>query len=258
MVKWIDTVNDSLLNFAEWAGKNFKAVASVLAFLIVVGGVWAGISYTHESKSKTALAAFAPIEKDFSAWKTPEAPKSADAKDKKAEAVAAKVDPSALFARMMDYIKTQGDVPAGQLMSLMASEVAAVLGTSQEAELLEVTKKTFKNGSHLMDGLVQMKEGDLFANQDKCDQAISRWKDVLSNKRLSYLHDMARLKSGLCLEKMAQYSEAEAQYDQIINGAKNPKESEKTAQAMRQSQWTVKEAQKLKRALKWSQKQPST
>ncbi len=256
MVKWIDTVNDSLLNFAEWTGKNFKAVALVLALLIVVGGVWAGISYTHESKSKTALAAFAPIEKDFSTWKTPETP--ADAKDKKPVAVAAQVDPSALFTRMIDYIKAQGDVPAGQLMSLMASEVAAVLGAPQEAELLEVTKKTFKNGSHLMDGLVQIKEGDLFANQDKCDQALARWKEVVSNKRLSYLHDMARLKSGLCLEKMAQFSEAEAQYDQIINGAKNPKESEKTAQAMRQSQWTVKEAQKLKRALKWSQKQPST
>lgn len=258
MIKWIDTINEALMNMAEWTGKNFKGVASVLAILIVVGAVWAGISHSRDSKSKTALAAYAPIEKDFTAWKTPETPQPADAKDKKPEAVAAQVDPAALFTRMIDYIKSQGDVPASQLMSLMASEVAAVLGPAQEAELLENTKKTFKNGSHLMDGLIQIKEGDLFANQDKCDQALTRWKEVLNNKRLSYLHDMARLKSGLCLEKMAQFKEAESQYDQIINGAKKPTDAEKTAQAMRQSQWTVKEAQKLKRALKWSQKQPST
>ena len=257
-MKWIDSTNESLLGATEWTAKNFKAVATVLALLLVVGAVWATITYSNESKGTKALAAYAPIERDFTAWKTPAQPKPGA--DKKAEAAKpeVKVDPNQLYTRMIDYIKLQGDVPANELMALMAAEVAAVLGPEKEAELLEITKKTFKNGSQLMDGLMLMKNGDLFANQDKCEQALDHWKKVVSNNRLAYLHDLARLKSGLCLEKMSKFEDAEKNYDQIIKGSDKKNDAQKTAQNIKQNQWAVKEAQKLKRALKWSQKQPSS
>ena len=255
-MKWIDSVNDSLLGTTEWTAKNFKAVATVLALLLVVGAVWASISYSNDSKASKALLAYAPIERDFTAWKTPAAAKPGEkAAEKKPEV---KVDPAQLYTRMTDYIKANGDVPANELMALMAAEVAAVLGPEKEAELLELTKKTFKNGSQLMDGLMLMKNGDLFANQDKCDQALDQWKKVTGNNRLTYLHDLARLKSGLCLEKMSKFKDAEMNYDQVIKGSEKKTDAQKTAQMTRQSQWAVKEAQKLKRALKWSQKQPSS
>src|SRR5690349_4200903 len=143
MIKWIDSLNESLLSSAEWTGKNFKSVAVVLTLLLVVGAVWAGISYSQESKAGKALAAYAPIEKDFTTWKTP-APKP-DEKDKakpEEKKPEARVDPAQLFSRMMEFIKTQGDVPASELMALMASEVAAQLGPQSEADLLELSKKT--------------------------------------------------------------------------------------------------------------------
>ena len=261
MVKWIDSLNESLIKATDWSAKNFKGLALGLALLLVIGAVWAGISYNNEGKANKALAAFAPIERDFSSWKTPAQKKPETAKNEKQpeSKPEAKVDPAALFARMMGYIKSQGDVPANELMALMASEVAAHLGPQQEAELLEVSLKTFKSGAQLTDGLILMKNGDLFVNQDKCDQALDQWKNVLSNKRLGYLHDMARLKSGICLEKMAQFQEAEKHYDQIIKGSTDKKtDVSKTAEMTRQNHWAVKEAQKLKRALKWSQKQPSS
>lgn len=260
MVKWIDSLNDALVGTTEWTGKNFKAVATVLALILVVGAVWATINYNHDSNSTKALTAYAPIERDFNTWKTPETDKAAADKkaDKKVEKPEAKIDPAQLFGRMTDYIKSHGTVPANELMVLMAAEVASVLGPEKEAELLEITKKTFRPGSQLMDGLLLMKNGDLFANQDKCDQAIDQWKSVISIKRLSYLHDMARLKSGLCFEKMSKFKDAEMNYDQIIKGSEKKNDAQKTAQMSRQSQWAVKEAQKLKRALKWSQKQPSS
>lgn len=257
MVKWIDALNESLLNATDWTAKNFKAVSVVLALVLVIGAVWAGITYTKDSKATKAMLVYAPIERDFTNWQkpTPPADPKAKAPEKKPEE---KVDPAQLFTRMMAYIKSQGDVPANELMALMASEVAATLGPQQEAELLEQVKKTFKNGSQLLDGLVLIKKGDLFANQDKCEQAIAEWKDVLANKRLDYLHDMARLKSGICFEKLSQFKEAEQQYDQIIKGSDSKNEAQKTTPVARQNHWAVKEAQKMKRALKWSQKQPSS
>jgi hypothetical protein len=257
-MKWLDSLNDSLLSGAEWTGKNFKAVASVLTVLIVIGAVWATINYTHEKKANKALTAYAPIEKDFMSWKTPEKPNpKADEAEKKA-APPAPVDPQALFTRMTDFIKTEGDVPASELMSLMASEVAEKLGPEQQTELLDLMKKTFKNGAGVLDGLALLKKGDLLANADKCDQALNAWKEILSNKRLTYLHNTARLKSGLCLEKMSKFNEAEANYDQVIKSSEAKTDAQKTAQLGNQNQWAVKEAQKLKRALKWSQKQPSS
>lgn len=257
MVKWIDSLNESLLKTAEWTGKNFKPVASVLAVILVIGAVWVGIQHKKQSRAAQALISYAPIEKDFTTWKTPAAATKPSQKpdEKKPET---KIDPAQLFSRMMDYIKSHSDVPANELMALMASEVAAQLGPAQEAELLEVTKKTFKNGAQLMDGLLLIKNGDLFANQDKCEQALDQWKSLLANKRLSYLHDVARIKSGLCLEKMAQFKEAEMHYDQVIKGIETKTDAQNKTQMMRQNQWAVKEAQKLKRALKWTQKQPSS
>ncbi len=267
MVKWIDSVNESLLKATDWTAKNFKAIAVVLTLLIVSGAVWAAITYKKESKNIAALTAFAPIERDFSSWKTPEQktpeakPDTKDAKDAKADAKTpevVKVDPAQLFGRMMDSIKTQGNVPANELMALMASEVAATLGPQQEAELLEVSMKTFNSGAQLTDGLILMKNGDLLANQDKCDKALDQWKKVISNNRLGYLHDLVRLKSGLCFEKMAKFEDAEKYYDEIIKGSMKKNDAQKTAEMAKQNQWAVKEAQKLKRALKWSQKQPSS
>ncbi len=264
MVKWIDSLNESLIKATDWTAKNFKAIAIVLTLLIVSGAVWAAISYKKESKNMEALVAFAPIERDFSTWKTPEQKKpeaKPDAKDAKADAKTpepVKVDPAQLFARMMEYIKKQGNVPANELMALMASEVAATLGPQQEAELLEASMKTFNSGAQLTDGLILMKNGDLLANQDKCDQALEQWKKVISINRLGYLHDLVRLKSGLCLEKMAKFEDAEKQYDEVIKGSVKKTDAKATAEMAKQNHWAVKEAQKLKRALKWSQSQPSS
>jgi hypothetical protein len=205
MIKWIDSFNESLERSTEWTAKNFKFVAGTLAFLLVIGGVWAGISYSNESKASKAMLGYAPIEKDFTSWKTPQNSTPGDEKNKKPEI---KIDPAPLFVRMLDYIKGHGDVPANELMVLMASEVASALGPEKEAELLDITKKKFKTGAQLMDGLILLKNGDLFVNQGMCDQALIQWKQLLENKRLTYLHDAARIKSGLCLEKMAQFKEA--------------------------------------------------
>ncbi len=261
MVQWIDSLNESLLKAAEWSGKNLKAIASILALVIVIGAAWAGLNHKQESKASKALVTYAPIERDFNSWKNPEVTKTDDKSQnqKKETKPEVKVDPVALFARMIDYIKNQGDVPASELMVLMASEVTAKLGPQQESELLELAQKTFKPGSRLMDGLLLIKKGDLLANQDQCDQALIQWKNVLSDQKMNYLHDLARLKSGLCFEKLAQFKEAEIQYDQVITGSLAKNEAQKKEiQNARRTDWAIKEAQKLKRALKWSQQQPST
>lgn len=258
MVKWIDSLNDALLRATDWAGKNLTALVLGFTFVLVIGAVWAGISYNRDSRSTKALTAYAPIERDFNTWKTPEPPAADPQKKEVKPAPVEKIDPATLFARMKEYIEANGNVPANELMVLMASEVAAVLGPAQEAELLSLAQKKFKGGSDLMNGLVLIKNGDLLVNQDQCAKALEQWKTVISNKKFSFLHDMAKLKSALCLEKMAQYQEAEGYYDQIIKGPVEKPGAQKTAEATRQNQWAVKEAQKLKRALKWSQKQPST
>lgn len=258
MISWIDQVNQGLLSGAEWVGKNFKSVAVACAAVLVMGAVWAGLHHSSEKKSSSAMVAYAAIEKDFSAWKTPTPPAGEKKPETKPET---QVNPQELFTRMIEFVKSQGDVPASQLMILMASEVAQTLGgVEKEKELLDLTNQTFKPGSHLLDGLLVLKKGDLLANQGQCQEAIQVWKEVVGRKDLDYLHDASRLKMGLCFEKLSQSDEAEKVYNEVIASTskkKDSKSAEKTPETQRQNQWAVREAQKLKRALKWSQQPKS-
>jgi hypothetical protein len=252
MISWIDRANEGLLKAAEWVGKNFKSVAVACTTLLVLGAVWAGIQHSSHKKSSSAMAAYAPIERDFASWKTPTPPAGDKKEEKKPEVT---VNPQELFTRMVEFVKAQGDVPASQLMILMASEVAKDLGVEKEKELLDLATKTFKQGSHLMDGLLALKKGDLLANQGLCQEALESWKQIVGRKDLGYLHDASRLKMGLCYEKLSQLDEAEKVYNEIITAAE--KSTDKKPETQRQNQWAVREAQKLKRALKWSQQPKS-
>jgi hypothetical protein len=254
MISWIDRLNDQLLKTAEWTGKNFKSVGMTVTAIFVLGAFWVGAHHLGERKAASALAEYAPIERDFNTWKTPEKSTPVDSQKKPEEKVPP-VDPKALFSRMIEFVKAKGDVPASHLMVLMASEVVEKLGATEQSELLSVAEKSFESGSGLLAALLALKKGDLEANAGQCEKALQTWGTLLSQKKAEYLHSAARLKMGLCFEKLSQFVEAEKFYDQVIqsqeknSASKGGQEQEFTSS----QQWAIREAQKLKRALKWSQ-----
>lgn len=238
-VNIIDRINSALESAAEWAGKNLNLVLGIFVAFIVLGAVATGIHYKNQSEETKALGAYAQLEKEYSDWKAGQAPNQ-----NPETPPPPKVDTEALFAKIVGFINVHGDTKASRLAVLMASELAQTL--NKESEMLSlVNDKLESSGKSLLDGLTLMKKGDWLADNDKCDEALGTWKVVISQKKAwPYLQDFAHLKSGLCSEKLSQFAEAENHYDQVISAQETQKE-----------RWAYKQAQKLKRSLRWSQKQ---
>lgn len=238
---FVDKLNSGLEKATEWAGKNSKLVLGLFIAILVIGGVATAVSYKNSKDQGAAFAKLAPLEKEFSNWKLGQNPDPTQ----KPATPPPKVNPEELYNKLVQFVDQNGDTKASQMAVLMATELAYTL--NKEAQVLELVDKKVKiNGKSVLSGLTLMKKGDWLANADKCDEAIKTWQEVISKKDWSYLHDFAHLKSGLCFEQLAKTSDAEAQYDRVINM--------KDGKADR---WAYKEAQKFKRALKWSQKQGS-
>lgn len=238
---FIDKINSGLEKAADWAHKNSKIVLGLFIALIVVGGVAATLSYKNKQEQGKSFAKLAPLEKEFTNWKAGQNPDPAQ----KPATPPAKVNADELFGKLVQFIEQNGDNKASQMAALMATELAYTL--NKEAQVLELVDKKMKiGGKSVIAGLTLMKKGDWLANADKCEDAVKTWQEVLSKKDWSYLHDFAHLKSGLCFEQLAKHSDAEVQYDRVIN-----------MKDAKTDRWAYKEAQKFKRALKWSQKQGS-
>lgn len=237
---FFDKVNSALESIAEWAGKNTNLVLGAFVGLLLLGGIATAFNYKKKSNESAALADYAKLERDYTNWKMAQNPNPADK-----PANTPKVDPQDLFNKLVQFVENKGDTSASQMAILMASELAKDL--NKEADVLSLVDKKLKlSGKSVLSALTLMKKGDFLANSDKCEDAVKVWKEVTDKKAWSYLHDFARLKSGLCFEQLSKFQDAEAQYDQIIN-----------AKDAKQDRWAYKEAQKFKRSLKWSQNQGS-
>jgi len=237
---FLDSFHSRLEAAAHWVGKNLNFVLGLLVVLLVAGSLVAGLNYRKQRQEGAALADYSQIERDYSNWRLSQNPNPADKTPPPP-----KVNPEELLTRVIKFIEAKGETAASQMAVLMASDLAQSL--NKESEVLAAIEKNMKvTGKSVLGGLTLLKKGDWLANADKCEEAIQVWRQVMNEKAWTYLHDFARLKSGLCFEQLARYTEAEAQYDQVLN-----------AKDARQDRWIYKEAQKFKRSLKWSQKQGS-
>lgn len=235
MTQIFDKLNAGLEKFASFCASNAKIVVGLFMSLLLVGSAIAGIGYKKKSAETAAFAELSTLERDFNNWKMSLSP-NPEAKEKPAA-----VDTTQLSAKLTDFVKSKSDLKASHLASLMLVELGTALG--QEAEVLKTLDSVpSKSNGQLLEGLATLKKGDLFANQNQCDQALKTWAQVVGQKKLPFLKDMAHLKSGLCEEKLSQKDKALMHYESVI-----------TAKDLKADRWAYKEAQKYKRALTWTQ-----
>jgi|GEM_PF-3127894 len=235
MIQVFDKINAGLEKFASFCAANAVIVMGLLISLLLVGSALAGIGYKKKSSETAAFSELSVLERDFNDWKSSLSPNP----DLKEKPVA--VDTAKLQTQLTDFIKNKADLNASHLASLMLVELGTSLG--QEAEVLKTLKaRPLKSNGQLLEGLASLKMGDLLANSNQCDQALKTWAQILDQKKLPFLKDLAHLKSGLCEEKLAQKNKALMHYESVI-----------AAKDLKSDRWAYKEAQKYKRALTWTQ-----
>ena len=235
MIQIFDKINAGLEKFVSLCAANAKIVVGLFISLLLVGSAIAGMGYKKKSAETAAFSELSVLEREFNNWKLSLSP-NPESKEKPAA-----VDTAKLQTQLTDFIKNKPELKASHLASLMLVELGTSLG--QEAEILKVLETLpLKSNGQLLEGLATLKKGDLFANQNQCDQALKAWSQIVGQKKLPFLKDMAHLKSGLCEEKLAQKDKALMHYESVIS-----------AKDLKTDRWAYKEAQKYKRALTWTQ-----
>ena len=70
-------------------------------------------------------------------------------------------------------------------------------------------------GSLMLSSLVLSQIGNVYADQNDCKQAVGQWQKIVENKKLTFAHDEARLRMGLCFESLGDVAKAEEFYTEV-------------------------------------------
>lgn len=234
MTQFFDSMQVGLEKVAEFIGQNVKVFIGVFAALIIIGTALTGFSYNKKSQEVAGFSDLSPLESEYNKWKMGQTPNPESTEKPPV------VDTEKLFSDLSKLIESKPHLKASQLASLMLADLGFSLG--KEKEVLDAMKNLKSSSGDLLSAVATLKKGDLLANQNQCDQALTTWTDLLKSKNYPFLKDLVHLKSGLCEEKLLQKDKALGHYNSVI-GMKD----------LKADRWAYKEAQKYKRALTWSQ-----
>lgn len=198
---------------------------AVLVFLGVAGGVGYHF-YNKNQQQKTEKAAdeLFVLQKELSeaAQKlNPQPPASED--PKKAPKVMPKPTAqqmeqsySPIVAKLQAFVKAnQGLQPAVE-GALLVSEVSSdYLKYDEGITALQAATKDF-NKKNFLFGVAKSELGTLYAQTDKCNEAVQAWESVIDVKEHDYMADQLRVKSGVCYQKLGMYDKAEKLFQEVL------------------------------------------
>ena len=239
----------------DWAIKNSKIVLGGIASFIVFGLAIVLISYLDSQKELAQQEKYFLLEKKYTDTKRnfEEAARVASVKatdknskeESKFTAATGDLtkDYGTLVPEFESFIENAHGTKAAQMAALHLSNLYQSYGKNNEATaLLEKITHDLENGE-VLKALILLQKGSVLANQDKCQDALTAWEKVTKDKGLSYAHDEAKLRSGLCYEKLNDLAKAETIYTELAK-----KENNNDVDLV-----AVKEAQKYLRLLKVKQ-----
>lgn len=244
----------------DWAVSNSKIVLGGVASVIIFGLAIVLINYLDSQKEHTQQEKYFLLEKKYTDIKRnfEEADRMAAAAkmtDKKADknTPPAEVKPTATGDLSKDYgtlatefesfIENAHGTKAAQMAALHLSNLYQSYNKVDEAgAVLNKIEHDLKKGD-VLTALILLEKGNVLVNQDKCAEALTAWEKIVKDKDLSYVHDEAKLRSGLCYEKMNDLAKAESIYTEL-----SKKENSNNVDLV-----AVKEAQKYLRLLKTKQ-----
>lgn len=202
------------MDFAKVIEKQWKLILGALGALIIAGAVVTLISVNSTQKEKAAQESYFTVEKKLLDLKAKKA--APPTKDQKAE-------PVDFTAVKLELEKVMTDFP-GSIASQMAGlHFANLLVEDKNFDLaLSTLQKIENKNKGLVNTLVQQQIGQLLADQEKCQEAISIWQKIVDRKEAAFLHNETKIQQALCYTKLNDFKKAEEILTNLANKSANP------------------------------------
>ncbi len=233
-----DALSETLQEGFKWSTQHSQMLGLAVGAFILIGGgysIWSVLSANKEAELQTA---YYKIEKQYlekkskfeeGAKATPEA--KADAKSEKLVATGdLEKDYGPEIKGFQDFVSNNNSSKAALMAALNLSEIE--VNYQKPSEALEALKKveSHASGNDLLSALVMNQMGNLYSETQDCKSAVDKWKKVITNDKAKFLHEEARLRSGLCYETLNDNTKAEEMYTQLMQGQNQDSVISRTAE----------------------------
>ena len=236
----------------------WKAGIFVVVGVLVVGLVITLIMSQSSKKEKQAQDQLFAIEAQY--FKHLEAANPNPTEDPKT--VPAKVDTGKLKTDLQGFIASNKGLVASQMASMYLSDL--MIKENKSAEALDLLKSNKSTDSHLTNLLLIKKIGQIQAQMNQCNEAVTTWDDLLKIKNAGFLRDEIKINQSLCFIEQKDFPRAEKilmeiksenmKYDTLSKDMKKMSEaSQETQTAVRNATQTNREIEKILRLIQFRQ-----
>lgn len=243
IAKTPDQVLKTLTTGFQWSQQHSQMVLGLIGLFLVIG---IGLSIKDHLSTKTEVdlqEKYYSLERvvlekkrAFAAAQTAaQQPKPVEknAKAKPAEPVVAKKEDFSSYSDVVNQLKQlalqNAHSKAGQMSALQASQILVEFGKADEAlELLNGLN--IGKSNDLLAALILDQKGNIQANLNQCQPAVTTWDQILSIKAFEFLHKEVKLKQGLCYENLKDNAKAEKIYQELSQKTGDEKQESNTAQ----------------------------
>jgi hypothetical protein len=210
--------------------KNIKSIVIVFLVLVIGGGSIALVSNKSKTKEKEAQEVYFLTEKKY--FELKEKNEKSATKDK--------VDFSDVKSGFLLMIEKYPKSVAAQMSAIHLANILSSEG--KQIDALNNLKKVENSTKGMVNFLVSQQIGLLFADTEKCQDAIVIWQSLIDKKEASFLHNELKLQQALCYSKTNDLKKAEEILTNLSNQTANPDLSESNV---------PKEAEKFLRLLQF-------
>lgn len=178
------------------------------------------------------------------------------------EKATGKVDVEKLKTELQNFISAHKGSVAAQMASMYLSDL--LIKENKTTEALTVLKANKSTDAHLTSVLLIKKIGQIQAQLNQCNEAVTTWDDLLKIKSAQFLKAEIKINQSLCFIEQKDWTKAEKVLMEIKNenmkfetlGKDNKKLAEsspETQTAVRNAAQTNREVEKILRLIQFRQ-----
>lgn len=212
------------MDFGNFFENNWKLMVGALGAFVLIGGGVVLISNQSVQKEKQAQEKYYLVEKKLTEMKSK---KAQNTEAKAGETAPQKID----FTQIKtDFEKILTDFPNSVAAQMSALHLAGLMVEEKNYDgALAILQKVENKDKGLVNTLVQQQIGQLLADKNKCQEAISVWQKLLERKEAVFIHDDTLIQQALCYTKINDLKKAEEILTNLANKTANPQVGNSTA-----------------------------
>ena len=190
----------------------WKLIVGLIAAIILGGALVTIVTGRGTQKEMKAQESYFAVEKKLMDLKSKQnPPPKAPGQESKPEVVD--------FTQIKtDLEKVIADHPGTIAAQMSALHYANLLVDEKNFDLaLSTLQKVETKKDGLVNTLVQQQIGQLQADKNNCNEAISVWQKILDRKEASFIHDDIKIQQALCYSKINDLKKAEEILTNLAN-----------------------------------------